>query len=105
VLPRLSADVLGVAELPWPLDPQRGRHEVVGTLGEVRGSHRTTTRAHDDHVEDLLRVGHRDASFGIGGAGSGEVGGDRSRQSGPSLRGIGVAAQELLAVQDRKSVV
>jgi len=30
----------------WPMDPQRGWHEVVGTLGEVRGSFKGESRHH-----------------------------------------------------------
>ena len=36
--PRLDAVTLGLVNLPWPIDPQRGPHELVGTLGEPRGS-------------------------------------------------------------------
>ena len=37
-LPRLDAETLGIARLPYPLDPQDEWHEVAATLGEVRGS-------------------------------------------------------------------
>jgi hypothetical protein len=36
--PLLTAEVLRLPLLPWPLDPQEGWHEVAGTLGEPRGS-------------------------------------------------------------------
>ncbi|MCA1564578.1 MAG: gluconolaconase [Acidobacteria bacterium] len=49
VLPRLSADALGVKSLPWPLDPQESWHEVAATLGEVRGSYDTTDSRHHLH--------------------------------------------------------
>ena len=31
---------------PWPVEPQRGWHEVVGTMGEVRGNYRGESRDH-----------------------------------------------------------
>lgn len=37
---------LPVTEGRWPLDPQQGWHEVVGTLGEVRGSFKGESRHH-----------------------------------------------------------
>ncbi|HEV2762344.1 MAG TPA: hypothetical protein VGV38_05050, partial [Pyrinomonadaceae bacterium] len=46
VLPRLSAGQLGVTEFPWPLDPQRQPHELVATMGEVRGSYDGEARHH-----------------------------------------------------------
>jgi DNA-binding beta-propeller fold protein YncE len=49
LLPRLSADALGVKSLPWPLDPQGSWHEVAATLGEVRGSYDTTDSRHHLH--------------------------------------------------------
>jgi streptogramin lyase len=36
--PRLDSASLGIEALPWPLDPLSGPHELVGTLGEPRGS-------------------------------------------------------------------
>ncbi|HZI19847.1 MAG TPA: NHL repeat-containing protein [Pyrinomonadaceae bacterium] len=48
-LPLLSAADGGPAPFPWPLDPQDGRHEVVGTLGEVRGSFDTDDSRHHLH--------------------------------------------------------
>ena len=47
--PRLSAAALGIESMPWPLDPQRSRHEVAATLGEVRGSYDTTDSRHHLH--------------------------------------------------------
>ncbi|HZH30124.1 MAG TPA: NHL repeat-containing protein [Pyrinomonadaceae bacterium] len=49
VLPRLSADALGIKSLPWPLDPQGSWHEVAATLGEVRGSYDTDDSRHHLH--------------------------------------------------------
>ncbi|MDQ1610688.1 MAG: hypothetical protein QOG00_619 [Pyrinomonadaceae bacterium] len=49
VLPRLSADALGIKSLPWPLDPQGSWHEVAATLGEVRGSYDTADSRHHLH--------------------------------------------------------
>jgi len=49
VLPLLSAADAGPGAFPWPLDPQGGRHEVVGTLGEVRGSYDTDDSRHHLH--------------------------------------------------------
>lgn len=37
-IPRLDAETLGIARLPYPIDPQNARHEVIATMGEVRGS-------------------------------------------------------------------
>jgi sugar lactone lactonase YvrE len=34
------------AQTPWPLKPQNGWHEVVGTMGEVRGNYRGESRDH-----------------------------------------------------------
>ncbi|HEX8459545.1 MAG TPA: hypothetical protein VF656_19790 [Pyrinomonadaceae bacterium] len=48
-LPHLSAEVLGIKSLPWPLDPQDRWHEVVATLGEVRGSYDTADSRHHLH--------------------------------------------------------
>lgn len=49
VLPRLDAAEIGGARFPWPLDPQHARHEVVATLGEVRGSYDTDDARHHLH--------------------------------------------------------
>jgi hypothetical protein len=46
VLPRLSAETLRVKSLPWPIDPQQQWHEVVATLGEVRGEYDGESRHH-----------------------------------------------------------
>ena len=47
VLPRLSAQTLNRAgDFPWPVDPQQGGHEVVATMGEVRGSYDGESRHH-----------------------------------------------------------
>ncbi len=37
-LPRLTTETLGQDSLLWPVDPQDRPHEVVATIGEVRGS-------------------------------------------------------------------
>src|SRR5215213_10423 len=37
-LPRLTNETLGEQSLIWPVDPQQSPHEVVATMGEVRGS-------------------------------------------------------------------
>jgi sugar lactone lactonase YvrE len=37
-VPRLNSETLGQNSLLWPLDPQDRPHEVVATMGEVRGS-------------------------------------------------------------------
>jgi hypothetical protein len=37
-MPWLTGTTLGIATLPWPLDPQHVLHEVAATLGEARGS-------------------------------------------------------------------
>ncbi len=47
VVPRLDAETLGASELlPWPVDPQREWHEVIATMGEVRGNHEGESRDH-----------------------------------------------------------
>ena len=45
-LPRLFAETLRVERMPWPIDPQERWHEVVATLGEVRGSYDGESRDH-----------------------------------------------------------
>ncbi|MBA3247929.1 MAG: NHL repeat-containing protein [Pyrinomonadaceae bacterium] len=46
-VPRLSPELIGApTEFPWPLDPQGQRHEMVATLGEVRGSYDGESRHH-----------------------------------------------------------
>ncbi|HVF56606.1 MAG TPA: NHL repeat-containing protein [Pyrinomonadaceae bacterium] len=49
VLPRLSAETVGVEVFPWPVAPQQSRHELVATMGEVRGSYDTTDSRHHLH--------------------------------------------------------
>lgn len=47
--PRLSNETLGQQSLLWPLEPQDRPHEVVATIGEVRGSFDTTDSRHHLH--------------------------------------------------------
>jgi sugar lactone lactonase YvrE len=48
-LPKLTNETLGQQSLIWPLDPQDRPHEVVATLGEVRGSFDSTDSRHHLH--------------------------------------------------------
>ena len=48
-LPRLTTETLGQQTLLWPLDPQQSPHEVVATIGEVRGSFDSTDSRHHLH--------------------------------------------------------
>jgi DNA-binding beta-propeller fold protein YncE len=48
LIPRLDAETLGIARLPYPTDPQDARHEVIATMGEVRGSFDSTDQR--DHL-------------------------------------------------------
>ena len=48
-LPRLTTETLGQQSLLWPVDPQERPHEVVATMGEVRGSFDTTDSRHHLH--------------------------------------------------------
>lgn len=48
-LPRLTNESLNLQSLPWPLDPQDRPHEVVATIGEVRGSFDSTDSRHHLH--------------------------------------------------------
>ncbi len=48
-LPRLQPESMSADSFPWPLDPQRQRHELVATLGEVRGSYETEDSRHHLH--------------------------------------------------------
>lgn len=48
-LPRLSNEILNQQSLIWPIDPQDRPHEVVATLGEVRGSFDSTDSRHHLH--------------------------------------------------------
>lgn len=53
-LPRLTNATLGEPSLLWPLDPQQRPHEVVATIGEVRGSFDSTDSR--DHLHSGLDV-------------------------------------------------
>jgi sugar lactone lactonase YvrE len=53
-LPRLTPETLGEKNLLWPLDPQDRPHEVVATIGEVRGSFDSTDSR--DHLHSGLDV-------------------------------------------------
>ncbi|MDQ3686253.1 MAG: NHL repeat-containing protein [Acidobacteriota bacterium] len=46
VLPRLDAAQLAPNSFPWPIDPQNRWHELVATMGEVRGSYDGESRHH-----------------------------------------------------------
>ena len=48
-LPRLTTETLNQQSLLWPLDPQQSPHEVVATMGEVRGSFDSTDSRHHLH--------------------------------------------------------
>jgi sugar lactone lactonase YvrE len=54
VLPRLTPETLGIEHLIWPLAPQDQPHEVVATMGEVRGSFDSTDSR--DHLHSGLDV-------------------------------------------------
>jgi sugar lactone lactonase YvrE len=54
LLPRLTPQTLGEKNLLWPLDPQDRPHEVVATMGEVRGSFDSTDSR--DHLHSGLDV-------------------------------------------------
>jgi len=54
-LPRLTSQTLGEESLLWPLLPQHKPHEVIATLGEVRGSFDSTDSR--DHLHSGLDVG------------------------------------------------
>jgi len=54
-LPRLTSQTLGEESLLWPLLPQHKPHEVIATLGEVRGSFNSTDSR--DHLHSGLDVG------------------------------------------------
>ena len=45
-LPAVAAPPAAGARFPWPFKPQDQRHEVVGTIGEVRGSYGGESRHH-----------------------------------------------------------
>lgn len=48
-LPKLTNETLGEQSLLWPIDPQQSPHEVVATIGEVRGSFDSTDSRHHLH--------------------------------------------------------
>ena len=48
-VPRLTSETLNLRSLLWPVDPQDRPHEVVATLGEVRGSFDSTDSRHHLH--------------------------------------------------------
>ncbi|HVF22102.1 MAG TPA: hypothetical protein VM941_03465 [Pyrinomonadaceae bacterium] len=48
-VPLLTNEILGQQSLIWPLDPQDRPHEVVATLGEVRGSFDSNDSRHHLH--------------------------------------------------------
>ena len=54
-LPRLTSQTLGEEALLWPLLPQQKPHEVIATVGEVRGSFNSTDSR--DHLHSGLDVG------------------------------------------------
>ena len=47
--PKLTNETLGEQSLIWPFDPQKTPHEVVATMGEVRGSFDTDDSRHHLH--------------------------------------------------------
>jgi sugar lactone lactonase YvrE len=47
--PRLTHETLRVHSLLWPVDPQQSPHEVVATMGEVRGSFDSEDSRHHLH--------------------------------------------------------
>lgn len=53
-LPKLTNETLGEQSLVWPVDPQQSPHEVVATMGEVRGSFDSTDSR--DHLHSGLDV-------------------------------------------------
>jgi len=48
-LPKLTNATLGQQSLIWPVDPQQSPHEVVATMGEVRGSFDSNDSRHHLH--------------------------------------------------------
>src|SRR5215213_815264 len=48
-LPKLTNQTLGEQSLMWPVDPQQTPHEVVATMGEVRGSFDSDDSRHHLH--------------------------------------------------------
>jgi murein DD-endopeptidase MepM/ murein hydrolase activator NlpD len=53
-IPKLTPETLGETNLRWPFDPQDRPHEVVATVGEVRGSYDSTDSR--DHLHSGLDV-------------------------------------------------
>jgi sugar lactone lactonase YvrE len=53
-LPRLTSQTLGEQVLLWPLEPQYSPHEVIATVGEVRGSF--DSKDSRDHLHSGLDV-------------------------------------------------
>lgn len=53
-LPNLTNETLGMQSLIWPVDPQQSPHEVVATVGEVRGAFDSTDSR--DHLHSGLDV-------------------------------------------------
>jgi len=47
--PKLTTETLRQPSLSWPVDPQESPHEVVATMGEVRGSFDSTDSRHHLH--------------------------------------------------------
>jgi hypothetical protein len=47
--PKLTKETLGEQSLLWPFDPQKSPHEVVATIGEVRGSFDSDDSRHHLH--------------------------------------------------------
>ena len=48
-MPKLTKATLGLEALLWPIAPQQSPHEVVATMGEVRGSFDSTDSRHHLH--------------------------------------------------------
>jgi len=48
-VPKLTNETLGEQSLIWPVDPQQSPHEVVATMGEVRGSFDSDDSRHHLH--------------------------------------------------------
>jgi hypothetical protein len=55
LFPRITSQTLGEESLLWPLLPQHKPHEVIATVGEVRGSFDSTDSR--DHLHSGLDVG------------------------------------------------
>nr|MEA9634379.1 NHL repeat-containing protein [Xanthomonas sp. WHRI 8812E] len=81
-----DAQPLPVTQGRWPLQPQTGWHEVVGTLGEVRGNYQGLSRDHLHAGLDIrgdvgqtvfaiadAKVSSPNASWGLGQLGEGMV--------------------------------